>query len=118
MEGDTSFSLSGSTEDPSAEDVDLDELSNDNSRAPLDKLQGSKLEWSTVVSSLGGAKGSETQAVSLTQMSAAKKTGFSVDTHMSGVLAAFAATSTASLPKGTTGLARRVPHGSIDTHRC
>ena len=74
MEGDTSFSLSGSTEDPSAEDVDLDELSNDNSRAPLESLRGSKLEWSTVVSSLGGAKGSQTQAASLTHMSAAPKT--------------------------------------------
>ena len=74
MEGDTSFSLSGSTEDPSAEDIDLDELSNDNSRAPLDSLGGSKLELSTVISSLGGPKGSETQAVTLTQMFAAKKT--------------------------------------------
>ena len=116
MEGDTSFSLSGSTEDPSAEDVDLDELSNDNSRAPLESLRGSKLEWSTVVSSLGGAKGSQTTAASLTQMSAAPRHVFSVDTHMSGVLAAFAATSTVP-SKSTTGLARRVPHGSIDTHR-
>ena len=75
MSGDTSFSLSGSTEDPSAEDIiDVDELGNDNSRAPLDSLRGSKLEWSTVISSLGGAEGSETQAVTLTQMSAAKKT--------------------------------------------
>ena len=75
MSGDTSFSLSGSTEDPSAEDIiDVDELGNDNSRAPLESLRGSKLEWSTVVSSLGGAKGSQTTAASLTQMYAAPKT--------------------------------------------
>ena len=72
-ESDTSFSLSGCTGGPSDQiDVDdVDELSGDNSRAPLASLTGTKLEWSTVVSSLTGT---ETAAVTLTQMSTALKT--------------------------------------------
>ena len=74
-ESDTSFSLSGCTGGPAEEidddDVEDDVLSGNNSRAPLASLTGTKLEWSTVVSSLTGT---ETTAVTRTQMSTALKT--------------------------------------------
>ena len=57
--------VAGSMGGPSDE-INVDELCCDNSRAPLASLRGTTLGWSTVIGSLNGT---ETQAVTLTKMS-------------------------------------------------